>query len=75
MDPFSATANVVAIIGFLGESCQFIITFLRGFLDAPEDIRSHNITLRALHEVFRRVHALCADDTSTLRFSPDLLGH
>lgn len=70
MDAISATANVVAIVGFLGESCQFIISFLRGVSDAPKDIQSHDITLRALHAVFQRIQALCVDNAPTLQFSP-----
>lgn len=71
MEAVSVTANVVAIVGLLGESCKFIISFLRGVSDAPEDIRSHDITLRALYTAFQRVHTLCAHDAPILKFSHD----
>ena len=61
MDPVSATANVVAIVGIACKSCQALRTFVRGINEAPDDIRQYCATLRSLESTLKCIKSLIAD--------------
>jgi hypothetical protein len=71
MDPLSAAANTIAVLGLTGQSCQFLFNFFRSVLEAPKDIQHYTATLRALHSTFSRIQLLCLDEHYSVRLSPE----
>ena len=61
MDPVSATANVVAIVGIACKSCQALRSFFRGIIEAPDDIRQYCATLRSLESTLKCIKSLITD--------------
>ena len=71
MDPLSATASAIAIIGLLGQSCQFVSRFLGGISDASASIRARHTTLQALSASLRKIQALYAENSQITEPAPE----
>lgn len=63
MDPVSATANIVAIVGVACKSCHALHSFFRGISEAPDDIRQYCATLRSLESTLKCMKTLITDPT------------
>lgn len=60
-DPLSTTASTIAIVGFAGESCQFLFEFFRTVSGAPREVEHHVSSLRALRATFTGIESLSND--------------
>jgi hypothetical protein len=60
-DPLSITANIVAVLGFSIQSCDFLVNFLNRIAGAPAEVEHNVIWLKALHSTFSQLHALGHD--------------
>ena len=70
MEPLSATASVISVVGLLSQSCGFVATFFRGISDAPVDIKRHRVVLQGLDTTVRELHTRCRENASTITLSP-----
>ena len=61
MDPISATANIIAIVGVAVKSCQALQSFFRGISEAREDILQFCRTLKSLESMLSCIGSLCID--------------
>jgi Fungal N-terminal domain of STAND proteins len=57
-DPLSITANIVAVLGFSIQSCDFLVNFFKRITDAPAEVQHNVVWLKALHSTFSQLHAL-----------------
>ena len=69
MDPLSVTANTFAILGFVGQSSQFLYTFFRGVAEAPADVQQYGAILLALHDTFLGIRSLHDSHYSQIAFT------
>jgi hypothetical protein len=60
-DPLSITANIVAVLGFSIQSCNYLVDFFKRIADAPAEVEHNIIWLEALHSTFSELHALGKD--------------
>jgi len=49
LDPISATASVITLLGAAGQTCKVLYNFFLDIADAPSEIRDHSIRLECLH--------------------------
>lgn len=50
MDPVSFAASLLTLLGAAGATCEFTYNFILDISDVPDEIRSHAIKLRCLHQ-------------------------
>lgn len=60
MDPFSTTANAIAVIGITCKTCQSLYYFFSEISDAPKDVRQHFQALQSLGSVLSNIQVLFA---------------
>jgi hypothetical protein len=60
-DPLSVTANIVAVLGFSIQSCNYLVDFFKRVADAPAEVEHNVVWLQALHSTFSELHALSQD--------------
>lgn len=60
-DPFSITANIVAVLGFSIQSCNYLVNFFKRIADAPAEVEHNVVWLKALHSTFSQLHTLGKD--------------
>ena len=70
MDPLSATASAVTVVGLLSQSCLFVFDFLRNFSDASFVIKNHYLALQALHADLRKIQDLHTKNPSLVELTP-----
>ena len=49
LDPISATASIITLLGAAGGTCKFLYNFFLGIVDAPSEIRDYSIRLEYLY--------------------------
>jgi len=60
-DPFSVTANIVAILAVSVQSCAHLVEFYQKLTDAPTEVRHNALWLRALQSTFGELRTLAQD--------------
>ena len=69
MDPISASANIIALVGFTCKSCQALHAFFRGLSEARGDIMQFCSTLKSLESTLQCINSLCTDSDITPHLS------
>lgn len=49
VEPLSATASIIAVVGFAAESSKFMFKFLRGVAHVPANIHDSSLALKSLY--------------------------
>ena len=70
MDPLSATASAITVVGLLSQSCLFVFDFLRNISDATFVIKNHYLALQALHADLRKIQDLHTKSPSLIELTP-----
>ena len=58
MDPFSAAANALALLGLAAQSAQILVEYLRAFVKASEAVRQHTTALETLSSTLTGIQTL-----------------
>jgi hypothetical protein len=74
MDPVSATASILTLLGAAGGSCKFLFNFLHDLSDAPHDIQVQNKKLGCLYETLTALSQMYAQLPADFQSHPHLQG-
>lgn len=70
-DPFSAVANVAAVLGITTQSCHFLLTFFSNILGAPAEIELYSLWLHSLLSTLSELQKLINDTSIQKQLSFD----
>ena len=73
MDPLSATANNIAVLGIAYTSCQSLYNIIRGFVEAPKDVRQNCRALQSLVSVLASIKSLRVERDNELCFTSNFV--
>jgi len=60
-DPLSLSANILAVLSFSLQSCNYLVNFFERIADAPTEVQHNIIWLQALYSTFSELQALGRD--------------